>query len=114
MSFRSPVNRRGGRNDIGLHWHPNGEMLAYMSDHAGDWDLYLLHISGGVQVLVDTPDIDALPAWAPDGSALIFVGYRDDQWAIYLADPTGANARPIISLGDTMPGWMDQRISWAP
>lgn len=109
-----PRRLTSDRNDIGLHWHPNGEMLAYMSDHAGDWDLYLLHISGGVQILVDTPDIDALPAWAPDGSALVFLGYRDDQWAIYLADATGANARPILSLGDTMPGWMEQRISWAP
>jgi len=109
-----PVRLTGDRNDIGLHWHPNGEMLAYMSDHAGDWDIYLLHISGGVQVLVDTPDIEALPAWAPDGSALIFLAYRDDQWGLYLAEPNGENARQIIALGESMPGWRSQRVSWAP
>lgn len=111
---QAPVRLTGDRNDIGLHWHPNGEMLAYMSDHAGDWDIYLLHISGGVQVLVDTPDIDALPAWAPDGSTLAFVGYRDGRWAIYFADPTGQNAQQAISLGEQMPGWQGQRICWAP
>ncbi len=109
-----PTRLTGDRNDIGLHWHPSGEMLAYMSNHAGDWDIYLLHISGGVQVLVDGPSTDALPAWAPDGSALAFLSYREDHWGIYLAQPDGQGAHEILYLGEEMPQWQWERICWAP
>ena len=85
-----------------------------MSDQAGSWDLYLLDISGGVQALVDGPAVEALPAWAPDGSHLAFLSNRDGDWGIYLMRPDGEDLHEIINLGTDMPDWQHQRISWAP
>lgn len=109
-----PARLTGNVNDTGLHWAPGGNALLYMSDHTGNWDLYLLGASGGVQVLLSTPAIEALPAWSPDGSTIAFFSYRDNAWAIYLMSPNGENVRPIIRLGAEMPNWQNQRLSWGP
>lgn len=101
-------------NDVGLHWAPSGDLLAYMSDHGGSWDIYLLSMSGGVVALTDDPTIEALPAWAPDGSGLAFLSYRDGNWGLYLMDPSGGNVRQVIALGETLPNWQSQRLCWAP
>ncbi len=101
-------------NDIGLSWSPNGELLAYMSDVTGNWEVYLLSLSGGVVVLTDDPASDGLPAWAPDGSGLAFVSNRDGVWGLYLMGPNGENPRKALTLGPSLPNWTAQRLSWAP
>lgn len=109
-----PVRLTGSANDTGLHWAPGGGQLLYMSDHTDNWDLYLLGVGGGVQVLLSTPAIEGLPAWSPDGSTIAFLSYRDNTWGIYLMQPDGGNLRPLVSLGTEMPNWQNQRLSWAP
>ena len=101
-------------NDIGLNWAPNGELLAYMSNVTGNWDVYLLSISGGVARLTDDPAADGLPAWAPDGSGLAFVSNRDETWGVYLMGPNGQDPHKILSLGPNLPDWTLQRLSWGP
>lgn len=109
-----PVRLTGNANDTGLHWAPDGGQLLYMSDHTGNWDLYLLGVGGGVQVLLSTPAIEGLPAWSPDGSTIAFLSYRDNAWGIYLMSPDGSNLRPLVTLGAEMPSWQNQRLSWGP
>ena len=101
-------------NDIGLNWAPNGELLAYMSNVSGNWDVYLLSITGGVVVLTDDPGSDGLPVWAPNGSGLAFVSNRDGIWGIYLMGPNGEDQHKILTLGPNLPDWTTQRLSWAP
>jgi len=52
--------------------------------------------------------------WAPDGSGVAFISNRDGKWALYIVDPEGKNPRRILDLGAEMPGWQNQRLSWAP
>ncbi len=104
-------------NDIGLNWAPNGQLLTYMSNFSGDWDIYLLSITGGIVELAPDPDnpaSDGLPAWAPNGSGIAFVSNRDGGWGVYLMGPNGEDPHKIITLGPNMPGWTNQRISWSP
>lgn len=101
-------------NDIGLHWAPGGDSLAYMSDHTGNWEIYHLRVTGGVTQLTDDPASDGLPAWAPDGSGLAFVSNRGGTWALYLMRPNGEDPREILTLGPNLPNWTMQSISWAP
>lgn len=101
-------------NDTGLHWVPSGDLIVYMSDHTGNWDLYLLSTTGAVQALTDDPLSEGLPAWAPDGSAVAFLSYRDGRWGLYLMQTSGQNVRQIIDLGTEMPNWQSQRLCWAP
>jgi len=109
-----PTRLTASINDIGLNWSPDGGMLAYMSNVTGNWEVYLLSISGGVVVLTDDPASDGLPAWAPDGSGLAFVSNRDGVWGLYLMGPNGEDPRKILTLGPSLPNWTVQRLSWAP
>jgi tetratricopeptide (TPR) repeat protein len=109
-----PTRLTASINDIGLNWAPGGEMLAYMSNVTGNWDIYLLSITGGIVVLTDDPASDGLPAWAPDGSGLAFVSNRDGAWGLYLMGPNGEDPHKILILGPSLPGWTTQRLSWAP
>lgn len=111
---QSATRLTGSINDIGLNWAPNGGMLAYMSNVTGNWEIYLLNITGGVVVLTDDPASDGLPAWAPDGSGLAFVSNRDGTWGVYLMGTNGEDAHKILTLGPSLPDWTAQRLSWAP
>lgn len=110
-----PGNRvSGSASDVSLSWSPGGNQLAYMSNHTGDWEVYIYDLSGGFRQLTDDPASDGLPAWSPDGSAIAFVSNRDGGWGIYLMRPGGEDPRPVISLGPSLPDWTTQRLSWAP
>ena len=109
-----PTRLTASINDIGLNWAPNGQLLAYMSNVTGNWDVYLLSITGGVVVLTDDPNSDGLPAWAPDGSGIAFVSNRDGVWGIYLMGPNGENQHQILTLGPNLPDWTSQRLAWGP
>lgn len=109
-----PIRLTGSASDIVAHWAPGGDLMLYMSNHTGNWDLYLLHISGGVQVLLSTPAMEGLPAWSPNGATIAFVSYRADRWGLYLMQPDGENQRLLVDLGESMPNWENQRLSWAP
>lgn len=99
-------------NDVGLSWSPDGGNLAYMANHTGDWEIYLVSTAGGFARLTDDPAFDGLPVWAPDGSGLAFVSNRDGAWGLYLMEPNGENQRKILPLGPNMPNWTMQRLSW--
>ena len=109
-----PTRLTASISDIGLHWSPDGGMLAYMSNVTGNWEIYLLSTTGGIVVLTDNPASDGLPAWAPDGSGLAFVSNRDGGWGLYLMGPNGQDPHKILTLGPSLPGWTTQRLSWAP
>jgi Tol biopolymer transport system component len=88
-----------------------------MSDHGGDWDVFLVNTDGGVVLLTlddEAPASDGLPAWAPDGSAIAFISNRDGSWGLYLMAPDGSNARLALSIGTQHPNWLIERLSWAP
>jgi TolB protein len=113
----NPVPLTADPHDTPTSWSPDGGNIAYMSDHSGDWDVYLVNTSGGVALLtVDdaAPASDGLPAWAPDGSGISFVSNRDDSWALYLMTPDGSDVRKLVDIGDWHPNWQLERLSWGP
>ncbi len=110
----SPRRLTGSMDDTAVAWAPAGNLMAYMTDVSGNWDVMLLSPEGGVVPFTTTPSDDGLPAWAPDGSGLAFVSNRDGKWAIYVADTSGQNVQRIVDLGEQMPAWDNQRLAWAP
>ena len=101
-------------NDIGLSWSPGGDALVYMSNVTGNWDIFIVNLSGGVIALTDNPESDGLPAWSPDGARIAFVSNRDGGWGVYLMGSDASDQHKILALGPNLPDWTTQRLSWAP
>lgn len=86
---------------------PDGASIAFASDRSGNWDIYVMPISGGraVQVTSDSAD-DVHPSWSPDGRSLVFsrqgqASGRWEMWVTEVANPAVAN---FIGYG-VLPQW---------
>lgn len=109
----------GGRltasnSDQAVTWSPGGDMMAYMGNGAGNWDLFLLSPQGGVQQLTTEASDEGLPAWSPDGSSLAFISNRGGGWAIYVMNLGTREVQRVLDLGASLPGWENQRLTWSP
>jgi Tol biopolymer transport system component len=104
----------GSEYDSAVSWAPAGNLMAYMSNVTGNWDIFILSPEGGVQQWTSNPSDEMLPTWSPDGGQLAFVSNRDGNWAIYVRSFAGEVTWRILDLGPTMPGGWNQRLSWAP
>ena len=94
-------------------------LLAYMSAEDGDWDLYLVPLTGGdAQNLTNNNSQDGLAAIAPDGKSVAYISDESGTWALWTVtlstlekwrwfdiDPQ----RGTIDVSD----WHQERMSWA-
>lgn len=101
-------------NDTAVSWAPGGNLMTYMTNVTGNWDIILLDPQGGVQQLTSAASNEGLPVWSPDGSNIAFISDRDGSWALYVMTVDGQTVNRILDLGASLPGWESQRLSWAP
>lgn len=113
-------------NSTAPTWSPDGMRIIFMSNAAGNWDLYAISANGGSpERLTDDLGNDGLPTYAPDGSKIAFVSRREGKWSVWQIDPDGENevklfdldgdiAGPVPGNSPAQPGqsWLEQRISW--
>jgi TolB protein len=50
----------------------------------------------GITRLTSDPAVDAMPAWLPDGSGLLFRSSRGGSWGIWIMNADGSGQRKII------------------
>lgn len=83
--------------------------MAFQSDRAGNWDIFLLdtNATGDPFQVTTDPGDDTDPFWAPDGSALTFQSKRTGNWDIFTVHPDGTNEAQLTdSLADEVdPIW---------
>ena len=78
---------------------PDGRFLAYASDRAGNFDIWVQPVAGGNPLQVTTePEADTHPAWSPDGSTIV---YRSEHagGGLFLVPALGGPRRQLTSLG---------------
>jgi tetratricopeptide (TPR) repeat protein len=93
-----------------------GELLAFMSNRDGNWELYTVSEDGGEpKRLTYDPANDGLPTWSPDCSTLAFVSDRGGTWAVWAVKPDGTEHRKLFDIGGggLASNWQSERISWA-
>ena len=100
----------------------NGNLVAYHSRQSGDWEAYVMDLSGaGAVNLSNNPTAaDGVPTLSPDGSSVIFASNRDGRWAFYVVPVTGGTATKLFDFPKANPWatgdreWTNERISWGP
>jgi TolB protein len=64
----SPLTDRLNNSDP--EWSPDSQWIAYMTQRGGNFDIYLIMISGAGRInLTDNPANDLFPAWQPQPAA---------------------------------------------
>ena len=93
-------------NDFQPALSPDGETVVFISDRAGQADVFSIPLMGGQPTnLTRTPSAqEDTPVFSPDGStlrqaqdaAIAFASDRAGDWDIYLMDTDGSDARPAL------------------
>jgi Tol biopolymer transport system component/DNA-binding winged helix-turn-helix (wHTH) protein len=96
--------------DAGLEseptWSPDGSLIAYSSDRAGNFDIWVKPAGEGDPVQVThSPAHDWQPDYSPDGKSLAFRSERDGG-GIYIVPVLGGVERKVADFG--------YRPRWSP
>ncbi len=95
-------------------WSPDGQTLAYESNQAGNWDIWVTQAGSG-QHLNRTEDHegdDLNPSWSPDGREIAFISNRDGGGA-YVMSPLTSSPRKVAALGLLSPQWSSDGVQLA-
>jgi Tol biopolymer transport system component len=90
-------------------WSPDGQWIAFVSDHEGSIGIYRLSPEKPSEWLriVNTGSTDQQPAWSPDGQWIAFSSRRDGNWEIYKVRVDGAGLQRLTTSDrwDGYPTW---------
>jgi len=82
-------------NDLQPALSPDGQTVVFISDRAGQSDVFRVPVTGGQPINL-TQTLSAqedTPIFSPDGSAIAFASDRSSDWRLYLMDTDGTNVR---------------------
>lgn len=95
-------------------WSPDGRQIAFVAPGIGQEhypDIFIVNVDGsGLFNLTNHPAEDFQPTWSPDGQYIAFVTSRKENWAIYVTDVDGNNARETFYS----PSGSAEHPTWAP
>jgi Tol biopolymer transport system component/LysM repeat protein len=97
-------------SDAFPRWAPNGQLIAFTREVAGNVDVYTMRPDGSyVRRLTSAPGPNTLPAWTPDGR-IIFRSARSGSWSINIMNADGSGQVPVIANADPGPDWTFGRM----
>ncbi|HSJ73379.1 MAG TPA: hypothetical protein VK904_03610 [Miltoncostaeaceae bacterium] len=105
VSGGAPLTSLGNNEDPA--WSPDGTRIAFVSDRAGPFDVYVMNADGSGQVRTTFEAVDAHnPAWSPDGAQIAFEGNNINQ-DIVVVNSNGSGRRIVAGGADiqSAPAW---------
>ncbi len=95
-------------NGMSPAWSPDGERIAFLSNRAEGWDLYVVASAGGEPRRLTSGAVVDDPAWHPDGGAIAV----ERRGGIELAQADGAGHETLVEHG-AQPAWAsDGRLAF--
>ncbi|MGB9774807.1 MAG: TolB family protein [Bacteroidota bacterium] len=104
----------GDHSDRDPCWSPDGEDITFISDAAGNYDLFIVRADGsGLKQLTYTSGDEGEPAWSPEGTQIAYVlETRGDDHVLesshlYLISVDGSNIQQLTDgpILDSSPDW---------
>ena len=104
MRFSAVTNIAGVEAQPSLS--PDGRSVAYVSNHGGQWDVFVTLVSGGSPVRVtNDSNLELRPRWSPDGSRLAFGRLNERGLVdIWVTPALGGTARLLVTNA-RQPAW---------
>ena len=116
--IRDLIDVRTGAVQEGLAWSPDSRRIAYNS-HRGDgnWAIWVMNRDGSGKRQLTHPKLveprgsggDAIGAWSPDGTRLVYSSGQFDGRELYLMNSDGSGVRRLTDW----PG-ADGPVAWLP
>jgi Tol biopolymer transport system component len=79
---------------------PDGKKIAFDSNAAGNWDIYVINSQGGKPVrLTTTPSNEVKPSWSHDGKWIYFCSSRTGALEIWKIPATGGEPIQVTRNG---------------
>jgi TolB protein len=94
-------------SDVQPACSPDGQRIAFASDRAGSWDIWVIDIAGGQPVQITSGAAhDVCPSWSPDGQSIVFSSQpaNGGQWEMWIVDTAVGGSRRFIGYG-LFPEW---------
>ena len=80
---------------------PDGQKIAYSSNRAGTFDIWVTNIDGtDAHNLTGTTAQDTAPCWSPSGREIAFTSGRSGAAQLWVMDHEGLNLRRLSSVGN--------------
>jgi TolB protein len=98
---------QGPHHDVMPRISPDGSRIAFASNRSGNWDVFVMPITGGQAVQVTTDSAHELhPTWSPDGRHLVFcrLGQVSGRWEIWVTDVLNTGVAHFLGHG-LFPEW---------
>jgi hypothetical protein len=97
----------------------HGDVLVYVSDQAGDWNVYQLNIASlRTRRLTEDKAQDGLATISPDGRWVAFLSERGGGLAAWYVGIDGGTPKKLFDIqtsewgGLRTDGWSEERMSW--
>lgn len=89
-------------------WSPDGSRIAFETDRAGNWDVYLLDLNDDQAIaLTRRGEDERHPTWSPDGERIAFVDVGAAHSVLFVLDVASRSARSVAGVrGEALfPAW---------